>query len=43
MYISLNGINIHIQADLFPLLLFSGGVLLSSALSNPVRDPFVLC
>jgi len=43
MHIRLNGINIHIQADLFPLLLFSGGVLLSRALSNAVRDRFALC
>lgn len=37
MHVSLNGISIHIPADLFPLLFFSGGVLLSRALSHAVR------
>lgn len=42
MHISLNGINIHIQADLFPLLIFSGGVLPSRALSNAMRSVCVM-
>lgn len=42
MHISLNGINIHIQANLFPLLLFSGGALLSRALPNAMRSVCVM-